>query len=809
MFLTKTKQTIKRKVASTVEHTFSIEDVLTTLPKSMQHTLAAWYTRYTDEEASSFALFNNMSDMDQHLLLNNVLSKKSTADNDEELRAFFDKVPLPTLFDELGQIYKHAPYHIEDGQFHALCGYEKKGGDHVALVNSKREQEQIVVSAQAMLLSRLFEAEMRKSFSKHVFPQYMELQYGSLFETHTKTLEHLAVTSLLSSYPAAVATCLYYVFSRQLYRLLHDDFSDNEQFAMAVQLHRAQEAAVVGDLERNFGAEKVKTLHKSLATARAAIKDKDLKLQKQKDETKKQKDLLKEARSSQKQVAPVQTNKEEIQQLQTKLKEAKDSAELQKRQLEFELKAKEREVRNQKKEVEELKVERTALLKQLNDQKQTAEEAKVMTLAQWMELGKPLLHAATADEEQQVEQFFAMFTQLWTDRRANERPQMTMHDMFGYYEPRDDGHYIVLMNGEAHLIEKLPSPIYLRHHQFLRVNASFEFVKSYYSCYYDLPLVAGCQFSVVEFAHDDTPQVFANGKLAPLRLKAGERVENGQIVAYTRTHELARYYVEKPGNLNDFAASIKLKKHELYHVQQLVGNGAVVVKPFTQEVLYKELPAHHELNVYDTFTFHDNDIVHVFRRHAFYEGSDYYTKRQLATIEEIAENCFIKKENREIVILKYNATYYTPTPGEVIYVDEHHRYLYKLNSNNAVEETTEQKLARGSLYQPKKETVVFGTRFAQDDKRDITVVTRVDFFDSYRNRLSQYYNVTLVDGFGPLEKITQAARKGEVVVLCTGHMSHTTRQKVYDTVAREKVIEDDSVGAQGIELRLHAHFLKN
>lgn len=726
MFSPKSKATTKRKATITVEHLFTLEDVLTSMPKPLQQTLAALYEHYMNDD---FTLFNSINDIDQQLFVHKLLSKKA-ATLDEEMLTFFTKLPLSTLLTELNRIYMYAPYHIEDGHMHMLCGYEKKAAHSVTFVNNENESEELIISAQAMLLSRLFEAEMRKSFSKHVFSQYMELQYGSLFETHVKTLEHMAVMELISTYPPALATCFYYMFSKQLARLLHDEFSDDEHFQMTVQLHRTQESAVFGDLERTIGTLKVSTLQKSLIASRAAVKEKDTKLQKQKEEVKRLKDLLKEARCAQKPALHVQPNNEAIQQLEAKLKEAKEQLHVQKRQFDIEHNMQEREVRKLKGEVEELKAERTALLKQLNDQKQHAEQAKTLTIAEWLELGKTLLDEATAEEQVEVEQFFTMFTQLWTDRRAQERPQMTIHDMFGYYEPRDDGHYIVLISGEAHRIEKLPTAIYLRHHQFIRVNASFEFIKSYYSCYYDLPLAAGCQFSVVELSHDDIPQVFANGKLVPLRLKANERVEDGQIVAYTRAFELARYYVEKPGNLNDFADSIQLKKHELYYVQQLIGSGAVVVKPFTQEVLYKELPPHHELSEYDMFTLHADDIVHIFRRHAFYEGSDYYTKRQIATVVEIAEHCFVKKENRELVILKYDATYYTPTPGEVIYIDEHHRYLYKLNSNNDVEETIEQKLARSSLYQPKKETVVFDTRTAQHDKRDITVVTRTEYFDS-------------------------------------------------------------------------------
>ncbi|MEE1131661.1 MAG: hypothetical protein UHX00_08605 [Caryophanon sp.] len=806
MFLSKTNTKLaKQKLAQLTEHTFTIEDAIKELPRSLQYTLTAWYGKFEDDNAASFALFNNISQMDQELRVHTVMSKKPIAALDEEMLSFFNQVSLQKVFTELMMLYKHAPYHIEDGQFHTLGGFEKKNNQLLTFISTDNATPPRMMSAQTFLLSRVLEAEMRRSLSKHVFTQYIAASEEPLFTKQMSTLEHMSVTEFLLSYENTASVLFYAIFTSQLERLLYDEFSEEPSFADVLTLHKTYKESIVSHLERSIGAANMQQLQSQLKSARTANKDKDAKIQKLKDELKKQKDLVKEARTAQKTVVETPSNKQEVLELQTKLKDAKDELDKQKRQFDMDLNTQEREVRKKKGEIEELKAERSALLKQLNDQKQVNEQASQLTIEQWMELGKPLLEQATLEDELQLEQYFTMFTQLLTDRRAKRRPQTTMNDLFGYYEPRDDGHYIVFANGDAHLIKKIPNPVYLRNQQFVRVNEQFELLENYHYCYYDAPLLVGCQFSIVEMVQD-VPHIYSAGKLVPLRLKPTERALHGQIVAYTRTHELARYYMDKTSNLDDLAASIKLKKHELYHVQQLIGNGAVVIKPFTQEVLYKELPSHHNLKMYDTFTFHEGEILHVFGRHAFYESSEYYTKRQLATIHEIAEQCFIKKDNREVVILKYDPAHYTPTEGEVIYVDEHHRYLYRLESEANIEETIEQKMARSTLYEPKKEKVVFETRDVQGDKPAVTVVTRTDYFDSYRNRLSPYYDITLADGFGPLEKIKQAARKSEVVVLCTSHMSHTTRQNVYEAMPREKVIEDDSVGAQGIELRLMSYF---
>lgn len=806
MFSSKTNtKTAKRKLTQLNEHTFTIEDAITNLPKSLQQALTAWHHKYAANDIANFALLNNISQMDQELRVYTVMSKKPTAGLDEDVVAFFNHVSLQKVFEELMMLYEHVPYHIEDGQFHTLGGFEKKGNQLVAFISTDDTTSPRMISAQTFLLSRVLEAEMRRNLSKHVFAQYIAASEDQLFTKQMNTLEHMSITEFLLHYETTTSVLFYAIFASQLERLLHDEFSDDASFEEVLALHKAYKESIVSHLERSIGATTMQQLQTQLKSARAANKEKDAKIQKLKDELKKQKDLVKEVRSTQKTVVETASNKQETLELQTKLKDAKDELDKQKRQFDIELNAQEREVRKKKGEIEELKAERSALLKQLNEQKQVNEQASQLTIEQWMELGKPLLEQATLEEELQLEQYFTMLTQLLTDRRAKRRPQTTMNDLFGYYEPRDDGHYIVFANGDAHLIEKIPNPVYLRNQQFVRVNEQFELLENYHYCYYDAPLLVGCQFSIVEMVQD-VPHIYSAGKLVPLRLKPTERALHGQIVAYTRTHELARYYMDKTSNLDDLAASIKLKKHELYHVQQLIGNGAVVIKPFTQEVLYKELPSHHNLKVYDTFTFHEGEILHVFGRHAFYESSEYYTKRQLATIHEIAEQCFIKKDNREIVILKYDPAHYTPTEGEVIYVDEHHRYLYRLESEANVEETLEQKMARSTLYEPKKEKVVFETRVAEEDKRAVTVVTKTKHFESYKKRLSPYYNVTLVDGFDPPEKIRQAARKSEVVVLCTSYMSHPTRQIVFDAMPREQVIEDDSVGAQAIELRLMSHF---
>lgn len=804
MLTTKTK-IIKKKVTETFEHTFTIEDLLHALTKPMQQTLASWYKLYNEDSASFISSLNDVQEINNYILKQKMMTKKVASSLHDEFLSFFSGFTVTQFLQECNALYKFAPYDVSDGHFRIAANFAHHDKGVVSYTCYKDDTKSLHMSVQSFLLSCLFGAELQHKLSKHVFTQYIDLQYGSLFETHNKTIKHMDVEALFTHYDATTATCLYYMFSHQLLRILHDEFHEHAAFEEIVLFHHAQQAAMIGNFERNIGVTKLQQVQLQLQNVRKALADKDAKLEKQRSETKKQKELLKDARSAQKAMPTIVSNKAEIQKLEEKIKSLQSELKTAEKRFTMELKTAKSDVRKEKSQVEELKTERAALVQQLNDQKKVSTNASIMTIAKWMEVGKPLLEMATAEEEAQLEQFFTMFTQLWTDRRSHERPQVTMNDLFGYCDVRDDAHYIVLANGEAHIIEKIPAPIYLRNHQFVRVTENMEFLHSYYYCYDDAPLTQGAQFSIVEMLHEQ-PHVYADGKLVPLRLKTDERALDGQIVAYTRTLELARYYMEKKSNLDDLAASIQLKKHELYYVQQIIGDGAVVVQPFTQQVLYKQLPAQHNLNVFDTFTCDGETILHVFRRHAFYESSSYYTKRQLATIEDVTGPCFVRKENRELVILTYDATYYTPIIGEVIYVDEHHRYLYKVDSEGNREETLEQKLSRSNLYEPKKEKVVFSRGEEPTYKPAVTVVTRIDFFDTYKNRLTPYYDVTLVDGFGPLEKITQAARKGEVVVLCTRHMSHTTRDKVYENISRNKVLEDDSIGAQGIELRLRSYF---
>lgn len=796
----KAKSTLFKIQPEKISYSLQTEEILRELPQHLLLLLTDWM--HKSQQPEQFIALQ----MDWQALHSTYLSykfkstKKTAATPTPELIQFFETTDFMTIYQEIITYYNTSPYDLIDKQIAFVPALQWRG-------NQLLIEEQQTLSVQAFLLMRAIEFEMLDTLKSPPFEYYMEThEEFDLFSVQQATLENTFLLSAVQKSSATTGLLLYVIYARQLYRLLTDKYETEDHFTKVAELHMLTEKNMYSRQYQKFMTQKIATLERNVKAIKAKYDSAVTKLDKQKELTQKLRDQLKEQKQQPAQPTATQKNNAEVAALEKQLKDMQQELKKAKQHHDLLLKAEQREVRKKDSEITELKAERTKLKEQLNDQKQQLQQAinTELTIEQWLALGKDLLNSTTVEQEHQVKEFLELFLSITEERRANERPQASTHDLFGYYEAREDGHYIGFLNGEVHRIAKLPTNIYLRDSQFVRVNAQYEFIQSYYDCYQpEYTTAIAHQFSTVTL-HNDIPHIYAQGQLVPLRLKEGEKALEGQVIAYSRNHELVRYYLSQISHLNHYEKSIRLKGHALYFVQQIVGTGAVVIEPFTQQTTYMELPAHHNLAIYDTFTFADGDIIHTFKHHAFYEQSDYYQQRQSAIVKRVGTQCFVEKHNDEIVILHAIPDFYTPQIGDAIYIDEYHRFVQLLQIEDNLDETMEQKLARTSLYNPKKEKSVFSTQ-CDDEKTAITVVTSKSYFKNYENNLEPYFDLQLVDAFESEEKIMQATRKAELIVLCTNYLKHPIRNKIKDNYPKEKVFEDHSVGAKELALKLRQH----
>lgn len=799
---------MKTKKTETTPYVVPAKDVIQQLPPAVQLLLSEWVAQLYENIDTLQATFADEPSLIQSYLVYNLRgSRKQKLSLDDDLIAFFSKVTFSTLLDEMATFYTHCTYTVDDKTIHF-------GVDKIAIsklgVTIEGTQKKVSLSHQAFFLLRALELEFSQKATIHALVPYAQQKVDdNPLDAHRKILEHDDMRSYYMQYEPTTAILIYMLFSRKLFNVCANHYKFEPEFTMLTDFHLLKTKVVVDALYRKYSIAKQTTAEQQIKGLKTKLDEATTKLDKQKELTKKKQEQLDTFKKEQPTKATPLKADPKMKEFEQQITALKADLTTKNREYDLHMRMKQSDIDRKQQELDEVKRERSTLQQQVHElkaiQQQMTQQPTVSTIDEWLSIGQELLQQTTEQQHDAITAFFASYVTLAEQRFAKQQPKSSTTDVFGYYEAKFGGHYIHFLNGQVERIKNLPNNVYLRDQQFVRVTENFEYVERYYHYFYDGPVVNPQAFSIVTY-HDDKPYVYDAGQMMPLKLKSDEQAREGQIVAFSKTYDMLRYYLEANVNtLDHYAASINAKGHAFYYVQQLIGTGAVVIEPFTNKVTYMELPQDHNVQQYEGFTYSDGEVVHIFGKHGFYERSDFYTKREFATIEELAEQCFIRKTNRELVILQYDPKKFTPVVGEVVAIDEHHRYLYRETTESTVAETIEQrKLAYIDPAQPKKEQPVYSA-VPNNNKPSITVVTNTTYANNYKVHLEPYFNVQLVDAFEGEAKVMQAARKAELIVLCTQHLNHPISKKIQKEFPGRYFL-DHSEGGNLLALNLQNHF---
>lgn len=448
-------------------------------------------------------------------------------------------------------------------------------------------------------------------------------------------------------------------------------------------------------------------------------------------------------------------------------------------------------------EIERLKEENKGLQQKLQPLLKATATPKIETIEQWLALGKTLIQNINDTEEHEIRAFFELFIQLCDEQKVARPKQQLASNLFGYVSISSKGHYVHFPNGQDEIIEGLPANIYLADGQFVQVTKNHEYVQDYPD-FFDFNLKdVSAQFSIVKM-QDDKPYVYANGELVPLKVESYIRLRNGQIVSFNTQHELIRFYKQKRLQLNLFEQSIALKEHTPYYVQKALPTGAVVTNVLTNVEMYMTFKNGEKLKDHMFITVNDKDIIRTFNS-SFYKLSSYYTKSEIVSVCEMDLECFGKKLNREIVIIKNIPSNVSITLGDNVRVDEFHHYLEVVREEAVDGETLEQRLARRPVTTTKD--VSHSTAAARTTP--ILIVGNPSFFSSYKQKLGEYgYDVAGIDGYESFSRVKQAAKDKEYIVVCTEFVSHDNMYAIKDFYPSAKVLYSERDGATQIALQL-------
>lgn len=170
--------------------------------------------------------------------------------------------------------------------------------------------------------------------------------------------------------------------------------------------------------------------------------------------------------------------------------------------------------------------------------------------------------------------------------------------------------------------------------------------------------------------------------------------------------------------------------------------------------------------------------------------SSKYTKKQLASVSEIDEEIYVLKANQEYVQLHNVPQGDELDLGDMIWVDEFNRYIdgVKVETQFVPTDTIEKKLlecGRKVTRKASKEQV--------EKTKDLLVIGNIRISERYKSYFGELgYEVEVVDGTGPFEKIRQACSKHTNILYSTAFTSHKNSGKMNKEVTKPYILCDST-----------------
>ena len=797
---------------------FSSRNLLKELPRDVIALFHSLIQQFQNGDEAFYQIVNDEKKWDTAILKYTHYKVKNAQFEEqfEEVHNFFNQYNSFQIIMELVNFLSYAPYRTSDDDCWFL--FDDYDGEKLIPFTKERVRNNLIefhngssekdtLSPQAVLYFRLLTVVLSNRLEKFKLkadldtdlPEYVRLLLYVCSDQMKANTYFISLQNPLTSLLEVV------VSYQLLSRLLTDTYEKTENEELKSKINQSILALqpmfyrLASTCFLAFANTERQKEEKAALLAKKKVEETQQKLDKQKTKYEDLKKQQAELKKQQKETAQleqavsqviVQENNEQLK----SLTEERSRLQLLVTQLESTSKLDEKKYEE---EIERLKEENKGLQQKLQPLLKAATEPKIETIEQWLALGKMLIQNINDTEEKEIRAFFELFLQLCDEQKA-ARPKLQLaSNLFGYVSVSSKGHHVHFLNGQDKLIEGLPANVYLADGQFVQVTKDFEYVHDYAE-FFDFNLKdLSAQFSIVKM-RDDEPYVYANGELVPLKVESHIHLRNGQIVSFNTQHELIRFYRQKRLQLNLFEQSIALKEHTPYYIQKALPTGAVVTNILTNAEMYMTFDHGEKLKDGMFITANNKEIIRTFNG-SFYKLSSYYAKSEIVSVCEIDLDCFGKKLNREIVIIKNIPANVSITLGDNVRVDEFNHYLEIVREEAVDGETLEQRLARRPVATTKE--ITHSTTVARTTP--ILIVGNPSFFASYKQKLGEYgYDVTSIDGYESFSRVKQAAKDKEYIVVCTEFISHDNMYAIKDFYPSAKVLYSERDGATQIALQL-------
>lgn len=261
------------------------------------------------------------------------------------------------------------------------------------------------------------------------------------------------------------------------------------------------------------------------------------------------------------------------------------------------------------------------------------------------------------------------------------------------------------------------------------------------------------------------------------------------MISINKNNELVSYYKNRSNTLDDILPSIQLKGHQPLYITMALANGYVTrtldgVENFKQ---FEELLPMHSLIVVTE----ENDITLKDATGQMFKRSSLYKRKQLGSVSELEDGIFVLKQNQEYVQLHDIPAKVELDLGDMVWIDEFNRFIEKVEENEQVvsTETIEQKLLNSGRKVTRKPSM----KPAVEKNKNLLIIGNVRISERYKKYFGDFgYEVEVVDGTGPFEKISQACSKFDHILYSTSFTSHRNSGKLAKEVKKPFILCDST-----------------
>lgn len=430
----------------------------------------------------------------------------------------------------------------------------------------------------------------------------------------------------------------------------------------------------------------------------------------------------------------------------------------------------------------------SALQKQLTTEKRQKLQMEELQFSDWLQKGREFLQQLTVEEEDELKGFIDLAQNIMHEQSLARPKEDLATNRIGYCRIEENGHFVNFGNDIWYELTSIPSSVYLSDNQFVEVTKDLELANVLDYFFISGPVdYAMTQFVVVEERHG---QAFAkvNGKTKEIKYRENAFIRSGQVISINQMGELVTYYKNRSIILDDWLASIQLKGHTPLFVTMALSNGYVVRDLDGQErfIQFDEQLNEHSFIITDA----EERIMYKDASGRMLKLSSKYKDKQLASVSEIDGQIYVLKENQEYVQLQNVPLSDELDLGDMIWIDEFNRFIVVVEEEKEFvpTDTIEKKLLDGGRKVTRKVS-----KERVEKTKDLLVIGNVRISERYKSYFGELgFEVEVVDGTGPFEKIRQACSKHTNILYSTAFTSHKNSGKMKSEVTKHYILCDST-----------------